>query len=406
MLHGWIQLQPKDSLVTAQITYHYVNADTAKERLLFYLDKHLQVTELRCSKLKAYTVSKDTSSPMADFMNTVSIQLKEPVAKNETVEVAFSYQGSVPLHQFGDTPLPRNWIEIGANSISLTPIPVSFKPAAYDLVIQTDSIFSVFSPGIVTAREKGITQIASAAATLGVYFIMGRDLQVETFTFKGNTITLISDKASDSLKREVADMVAFCLEYYNSTFGQKNPKHTVTLALRPVKDLDASYAGGENYFVTYDSKDNFFHQKPFHFGNISHEIGHFWWHHADFTSTHNWLNEGFSEYVSLMARCVYLGHQEFEKQIQSLEKKVAQLPATLSLSNYDARGRFGVAMSYSKGALVLHQLERRVGQTDFIKLLADTALVKPKTGEEFVEIVARMLGSAQAQQVKEDMKMK
>lgn len=234
--------------------------------------------------------------------------------------------------------------------------------------------------------------------------ILGKDLQVETITRMNNTITLVSDKASDSLKREVIAMTDWCLAYYNGTFGRKTAKHQITMALRPVKELDASYAVGENYFVTYDSQEDFFRRKSFHFGNISHEIGHFWWHRADFTSTHNWLNEGFAEYVSLMAIRAYFGKAEFEKQIQSMKSKVAKLPDTLSLADYDSRGRFGNAMSYSKGALLLYQLEARVGKAKFIELLSAAAEKNIKTSQEFIKLVEGILGAEEAKRVEKDIK--
>jgi hypothetical protein len=403
-LSGWIHLQPEENSIRANVTYQYVNGLQAKSQLTFYLDKHVKVTHLACPKLKGFTLKRDKSSPLADFMNTLFIQLQEPLQKNEQVTIALSYQANLPLNLFGDIPLPKNWIEISFNSLSLTPVRVELSPATYKLEIRADPAYKVFSAGQVTTSGRGSTRIQSEIATLGVNCILGKDLQVETITRKNNIITLVSDKASDSLKLEVAAMTDWCLDYYNHTFGSKTAKRQVTLALRPVKELDASYAVGEDYFVTYDSKEDFFQRKPFHFGNISHEIGHFWWHHADFTTNHIWLNEGFAEYVSLMAIRVYFGKDEFEKQIESLKTKVAKLPDTLSLANYDAQGRFGTAMSYNAGALMLHQLEERIGEVKFVDLLAKVAELKIKTSQEFIKVVERVLGVEEAHQVEKDIR--
>ncbi len=396
---GWVQVQPEKNFVRAEIIYQYVNRQQAKRQLELYLDKHLQVTHLQCSKLNQFILSNNKKSAVADLWNTLSIQLQEPLAQNESVTIILSYQGNLPLHQFGDTPLPKNWMEIGANSISLTPFPVEFTPATYNLEIKANPVYQVFSPGQAKKNGTGSTRIQSEVATLGVYFILGSNLQVETLTRGNNAITLISDKASDSLKREVVTMTAWCLEYYNRTFGNRTAKQQVTVALRPVKELDASYAAGENYFVTYNSQEDFFRRKIFHFGNISHEIGHFWWQHADFTSTHNWLNEGFADYVSLMAIRTYWGKDEFEKQIQILKTTLMKLPDTLSLANYDARGKFGNAMSYSKGALLLYQLEARIGENRLIELLAEVAIRKIKTSSAFIKVIDQMLGVEEAKQV-------
>jgi hypothetical protein len=401
---GWVQIQPDEDFVRAEITYRYVNIKPANRQLTFYLDKHLKLTRFQCTKLEAYSLERDKNSPLADLMNTLSVRLQEPPGDGETITISLAYEGNWPLNQFGDIPLPENWIEVSFNSLNLVPVRADFTPAVYNLDIKTGPAYKVFFPGQATLIDMGSTRIQSAVATAGVHFIVGKGLQVDTFIREKTTITLISDKATDSLKREVVNLIAWCLTYYNRTFGRKTTKHRVTLALRPFQRLDASYAAGDDYFVTYDSREDFFRRQRFHVGNIFHEMGHFWWRHAEFTTTHNWLNEGFAEYLGIKALGVYFGRDEFQKQLQNIQARVAKLPDTLSLADYDARGPFGNAMSYSKGALLLYRLEERIGEAKFDELLAETARLEIKTSGAFIAVVERMLGTAEARRVEKDIK--
>lgn len=401
---GWIQLQPKENFMKAQVTYTYINDQEPKSKLDFFLDKEVKVTSVTCADLKSYTLTRDESYPLADLLNTLSIKLQEPLQKNDSVTISLSYQANTHLNRFGDIPLPQNWIEVGFNGLNLTPVRPDLKPNVYDMEIKADPAYQVYASGQVTKSGRGNTRIQSDIATMGVNFILGKDLQTATTKGKNNTITIVSHNASDSLKKELTAIADWCLNFYNRTFGTKSPKHQVIFALRPVKDLDASYAVGKNYVVSYDSKEDFFRRKTFHLNNLSHEISHFWWQNATSTSTHNWLNEGFADYVCLMAMRAYFGKEEFNRQVKMIKANVAKLPDTLSLANYDARGKFGTSMSYNKGAYLLYQLEERIGEAKFIDLLTEVAERKVKTGDEFINVVAQMLGEEEAQRVRKEIR--
>lgn len=87
-----MQVQPEENFVRAKVTYQYINGQEAKSQLAFYLDKHLKVIHLECRKLKEFSLKSDKNSPLADLMNTLSIQLQEPLKENEAVTIELSYR--------------------------------------------------------------------------------------------------------------------------------------------------------------------------------------------------------------------------------------------------------------------------------------------------------------------------
>ena len=229
--------------------------------------------------------------------------------------------------------------------------------------------------------------IKSDIPLIGISFVLGKDLAVESYPFEENTVKLVSYEAQDSLKQELAYMVGWTLNYYNDTFGKKHTKRNVTIVLRPTADGDANYAVGDNYFATYDSKEDFFKNKRFHFGNFSHEIAHFWWQKADASTSENWLNESFAEFSSLLAVKHFFGDEVFLKVIEGHQKQVESIPDSVTLTNYERFGLYDQVMSYSVGTLVLYRIYEHIGEQEFYRLLSEIDDKQINTTKQFVALI-------------------
>lgn len=398
-LSGWIEVHPAEGAVKAEIAYRFVNGPAPRDELQLLLDKRLSVRALQCRNLERFAVTDEPGVPLAEVMHTLSIRLTAPLPAHQALVIRLAYAGAMPLTSFNEQLLPGDWVESGLNYNCLTPLRADLTPSAYEVEIRASRNYQVFAPDQVVHTGPGRTTLRSDVPVLGFSFILGKGLQQDTFSQGAQSVTLVSYQAADSLKRQVVEMVNWCLDFYNRTFGRKAPKAAVLVALRPLSDADASYANGDNFFVTYDAGADFFARRPFHFGNISHEIGHFWWRHANFHTSDKWLNEGFAEYVSLRARRAYLGRAEFDSELEKIRAKVRLLPGNISLNSYDTRGPFSKVMTYDKGALLLYELEESWGEARFLAVLAEAAVAGIKTSREFVGVVNRVLGAQEAARV-------
>ncbi|MBZ5561390.1 MAG: hypothetical protein LAP13_03110 [Acidobacteriia bacterium] len=103
------------------------------------------------------------------------------------------------------------------------------------------------------------------------------------------------------------------------------------------------------------------------FQPIAHEIAHFWWHFG--TGQGDWINESFAEYFSAVAVQKNVSEEEFKSVLADYRKQVSELPVDApSISNIPfSNDAVGFVVRYYKGALMLHNLRKTLGEEKFFQ---------------------------------------
>lgn len=112
-------------------------------------------------------------------------------------------------------------------------------------------------------------------------------------------------------------------------------------------------------------------------GLIAHELAHQWFGNKITCGSWQdiWLNEGFATYLAALVIEDFDGDNNFRSWRQSTVNSITNVPSgsvyvpesdTLSVSRV-----FSSRLSYSKGAMVLHMLRKKLGDTDFYQGMQD-----------------------------------
>lgn len=117
----------------------------------------------------------------------------------------------------------------------------------------------------------------------------------------------------------------------------------------------------------------------------AHEFAHLWFSNANATTEHRWLDESMAEYASLRYVEEALGRAAVEEMLAGKREAAAGAKAVQGLSRGDAE-------LYSKGALLLIDLEQRLGRAEMDQLLAEVALRKIGTTPEFLALLEEFSG--------------
>ncbi|NQX86712.1 MAG: T9SS type A sorting domain-containing protein [Flavobacteriaceae bacterium] len=136
---------------------------------------------------------------------------------------------------------------------------------------------------------------------------------------------------------------------------------------------------------------------------IAHELAHQWFGNKVTCGSWKdiWLNEGFATYLSGLVYEDFDGNDAFSNWKESRVNTITSAPdGAVYLTDQDTTSVsriFSGRLSYSKGAMVLHMLRKKIGETDFYQGLKDylsdpdLAYAYAKT-EDFIPIMEDVSG--------------
>jgi len=138
-------------------------------------------------------------------------------------------------------------------------------------------------------------------------------------------------------------------------------------------------------------------------GVTAHEMAHAWFQHLMATneSIHEWMDEGFTSYISSEAENVVMGtnaenpHKGSYKGYQYLAGSGKEQPQSTHADRYAMNALYG-ASAYSKGAVFLAQLGYVIGEENLSKTLKryyDEWKFKHPTPNDFIRIAEKVSGA-------------
>ena len=258
-----------------------------------------------------------------------------------------------------------SWFPLNENSIHFTS----------KIIITIDDKYSVTGSGIVT-REDGIWKMLQPWASFDNVIIASKNLKSKVLIKNNSHIEIdycvFPESAADSLISECN----WVSDFYQRLFGKTDSTY--------LKFVATPFDGGGGY-----SRKNFvsMRTKKFNFntrGGIGHEMAHFWWSNANTSTWEDWLNEAFAEYSMLIYFRERLGSDVFYEQIEEYRKRTMNTPPVWGIGR-DTREAYSVL--YEKGALILYDMEQKVGKDLFFGFLKTVSDNKVKTTNELLDLV-------------------
>ncbi|MFV8225359.1 M1 family aminopeptidase, partial [Christiangramia aquimixticola] len=138
-------------------------------------------------------------------------------------------------------------------------------------------------------------------------------------------------------------------------------------------------------------------------GVTAHEMAHAWFQHLLATNEgkHEWMDEGFTSYISTKAENVIFGENKENPHAGSyrgymyLANSGKEQPQTTHADRYDMNALYG-ASAYSKGAVFLAQLGYIIGEENLAKTLNryyDEWKFKHPTPNDFIRVAEKVSGA-------------
>ena len=366
-----VEMDPAGQFLGAKGSLYVPTLEDTLTELTFYLHRQLKINELRGSLIRGFTIDSITPTGYAWLPDAqmVHVQLDPRRSAGKALEIFFSYEG----HLTNWNPnianvFTREWVELGLyfpwylHAINL-------RSFTYQVEIECPDSYRV--SGLHEIDRAGKAWLLSSGVPVNDMVILASP-SLRSLSGSSEELRVIFDyvSLSDTLvQRMTADLQGIA-DWMVRQFGPVRLK-TVHIVQSP-RSAGGGYArvGG---VVLGGLQEGDYHK--YHTGYqryFAHEIAHLWWRHAPTSYWHDWINEAFAEFSAMLFLRETFGNGLYQRYVDSKRSKLEDTPPMWGFDRHDrsrpGQGELIELMLYSKGPVLLADLEAQAGPSAFLSL--------------------------------------
>lgn len=375
---GTADVDPEGGTLEAEWTIRFVADSAQGDRVAFLLSEGVDVERLSGPAVDTFRVE---AFEQADGFDRYVVEFQPAPEPGSVVELNVAYAGEVRTSP-GETAINRidaSWVELGADAGWH---PLFFPPDQQLRAVVRVGLpagWSAVSSGSVT-RDGDYHLVRNSLPQPDIAFAAAPTMEADT----AEAFTVYHPGADSAQVRRLLTFGSWAMEHLNDRFGEQDPLPRARVVLAPRGG--SSYAR-KNYLV-------------FGLGEglpgdrelvrlLCHEFSHYWSLDADPFSPHNWLNESFAEFAA--GQCVLERHGEAAYD-SIVDEWRAQAQGEPPVWTPGSSGRPPPAVSYRKGPLLLHRLEKRIGTETFDRFLTRYMTERIATTRELLALLDDIAG--------------
>jgi hypothetical protein len=393
ILATYLRAQPADHLkmnlifsgahLSVDMEY-LVRPQEASDSLFFILNPMHRLDTIMAPGLREYKLGQRPDRPFPGLV----LYFERDFQPGEEVPVSFEYHIDLSASNHWDS----GWIELNVDKLwfpirgdldnEITyEVSIGGFPKDFDLVSHMDASLERQGDRIQIKQPHPVQEVLILAGS----GMRHRQLSEDIGFFAGTQVP-------DSVLRSMHEKVRNTIDFLNQTVGQAAPIADFRVVLRNTDRSELGFQfNRKNMIITGPDFNDY--------GNLSHEIAHFWWTGADFI-TEPWMNESFANYLAFMV-LERFDPSDYEKVLMSYYRKVeGNLPvaqATLFAEN-------AFPSYYYKGAIRLKALEDQIGKKQMQQLLSSCIEEDIHSTSGFMRILRDLQGTEVAERFYDSLK--
>jgi hypothetical protein len=364
-----------DTFLEVKATYYYLNKGKPTDSIFFTLNPAAEIVNISAPNLEKHQMAQRKGLPFPLRL----VKLRTPLADGARLSIQFDYRLDLEKTNFWK----NNWAELlvdqfwfpNANTVTnkfTSRTIVRNVPAGYQF-------FSYLPYKEIGNQAYQITQKEPFPETA---FLVGKDMTLITKKKGKLAITFFASKTvADSTLNSMFEKLSTSVNLFNTSFGKSAPVRNFSVALRTVPRKVVSSQTTRSFMILTSTEFNTW-------GDLSHELGHFWWNKANFTNE-PWMNESFANYTMLTILEKY-DPEMHASTIKQVEKTLA-LPGAVATMGVFMKDAYLVY--YYKGTALMRILEKEIGREKMEKILAMVVKTKADTTDEFLAILENVAGT-------------
>lgn len=222
--------------------------------------------------------------------------------------------------------------------------------------------------------------LGSPVKTFDIPFLISSKAQKRT-TENGN-INLFHYQVADTIIDTIQDKSDRFFSYYEKTYGTIDSDELIVIISKSDRDLNYS----RPRFVSLSLNDGFTKTDA---KTLAHEIAHLWWNKAEMATWEDWLNEAFAEFSAMIIHREEYGRVAFDDYVRKmgLQFEELELPAIWGIEKSDPNSNR--VLTY-KGALILLELEKKIGEERMKQLLGEMHVRRIMSTEGFLDLLSEL----------------
>ena len=340
--------------LTAQIDFK------GSKSIDFTLWKYSDIKHIR-SKNKELAYSFDTKAKSSNTYIRQGAPLRLTVPKKKGVcSITFDYTCNLDSLDTWMSSMEKDWVQLGYY-VAWFPVNSDSRDFTANVSVSINDGYTVSGSGIVEHKDDK-WEMLQPWGGFDLQIVASPTLKSKKMTNDGRTFEVVYTDFADADADSALLACSEALQFYTRLF-KTNPSNDY------MKFLVVPRRGGgisRKNFIAYATKRFNEHFKT----AIGHEMGHFWWNKAPTFSWEDWLNEGFAEFSMLWYIKCHFDKHIFDCYLEACREN-ARHACPIYEVDRDAPEAYDAL--YNKGALLLYDLEQKVGEQRFFEFMQGVA---------------------------------
>ncbi|MFC2086517.1 M1 family aminopeptidase, partial [Bacteroidota bacterium] len=355
-----LKIDPDEQFISVTGNLKYLVGQDSLDVLSFNLHEQFIINSFSVNGDKSFEL--DTSSSKISWLpNAMKIlyRAKKVFHKGDILNIAFSYEGKITKWpSWSANVIGPEWIEMG---LYFPWYPNFYGPFTYRVTVDIEPDYNVFAIGNAMVNDN--KWIFETNLLVDDFIICAsKDLKVRKTEILHHSFQIVNCTLSDTIIDAIETDIKHFYQFYNQWFG-KIEEHDMCLVVSK-RDKGGGYSRKGGLFLGGISDTAYLINRTDYIRYFGHEIAHFWWNGAG-SNWEDWLNESFAEYSAMMLIREIVSKEEFNSR---LSKKRSEIINTPTIWGLDRNSSAAQLVLYSKGAVLLNELEEKIGNDRFLKL--------------------------------------
>ena len=392
-----LEISPEKQFIKVSGQLKYRLKKDNPEKISFKLHKSLKLSHFSVNGDTNYHLDTSTKNPhwTPDAIKII-YNTKQNLQKNEVLDVQFAYEGTIKgWPDWSANVIGADWVEMGLYFPWYPSIGGSFT---YNLAVDIPSEYKAFALG--ERSTNGELQIFQSNTPVNDLVVCAaKNLSVKNSVLLGRNFSIANASLNNTTVNAIQSDIGSFYRLLNHWYG--DIKHDNMALVISKRSKGGGYSRKGGLFLGGLSDASYSNLRTDYNQYIAHEIAHFWWQGAKANSWEDWLNESFAEYSALKIIRELDGENEFNLRIASKEKESLNTPPIWGLARNDSQAQ---EVLYAKGAVLLHELENKIGKSQFVNLCRQRISMQINTTQGFLTLVEANEGEAVARWLEQSLK--